>query len=48
MPEHAHYRFLTTWVVDAPIEPAWDVINAIERWPEWWRGVQSVTGTTTR
>jgi hypothetical protein len=39
----ADYRFLTTWIVAAPIDPVWDVIYAIERWPEWWRGVQSVT-----
>jgi uncharacterized protein YndB with AHSA1/START domain len=39
----ADYRFLTTWIVDAPIERVWDVIYAIERWPEWWRGVQNVT-----
>jgi uncharacterized protein YndB with AHSA1/START domain len=39
----ADYRFLTTWIVGAPIERVWDVIYAIERWPEWWRGVQSVT-----
>ena len=38
----ADYRFLTTWIVGAPIEPAWDVIYAIEQWPSWWRGVQSV------
>jgi carbon monoxide dehydrogenase subunit G len=43
MPGHAHYRFLTTWLVDVPIEPVWDVIYAIERWPEWWPGVRSVT-----
>jgi len=43
MPGHAHYHFLTTWLVAAPIERVWDVIYAIERWPEWWRGVQSVT-----
>jgi uncharacterized protein YndB with AHSA1/START domain len=39
----ADYRFLTTWLIDAPIERVWDVIYAIERWPEWWRGVRSVT-----
>lgn len=39
----ADYRFLTTWVVDAPIEDVWDVVYAIERWPEWWRGVRSVS-----
>jgi hypothetical protein len=43
MPGHARYRFLTSWLVAAPIGPVWDVIYAIERWPEWWRGVQSVT-----
>jgi len=43
MPRRAHYAFLTTWLVDARIERVWDVIYAIERWPEWWRGVQSVT-----
>ena len=35
--------FLTTWLVDAEIERVWDVVYAIDRWPEWWRGVQSVT-----
>jgi hypothetical protein len=29
----AHYRFLTTWVVDAPIENVWNTIHVIERWP---------------
>jgi carbon monoxide dehydrogenase subunit G len=38
----ADYRFLTTWIVDAPIEAVWDVVHAIERWPEWWPGVRSV------
>jgi uncharacterized protein YndB with AHSA1/START domain len=39
----ADYRFLTTWVVDAPIERVWDAIYAIDRWPQWWRGVERVT-----
>jgi uncharacterized protein YndB with AHSA1/START domain len=39
----ADFRFLTTWVVDAPIERVWEVIHAVERWPEWWDGVLSVT-----
>jgi uncharacterized protein YndB with AHSA1/START domain len=39
----ADYRFLTTWVVDAPIERVWDAIYAIELWPNWWRGVERVT-----
>jgi uncharacterized protein YndB with AHSA1/START domain len=39
----ADFRFLTTWVVDAPIERVWDAIYAIELWPTWWRGVERVT-----
>jgi uncharacterized protein YndB with AHSA1/START domain len=38
----AEYRFLTTWCIAAPIEPVWDAIYDSERWPEWWRGVESV------
>jgi hypothetical protein len=36
------YRFLTTWYLDAPREDVYDAIHAVERWPEWWRGVESV------
>jgi hypothetical protein len=39
----ADYRFLTTWLVAAPIERVWDAIYAIERWPDWWDGVEQVT-----
>lgn len=38
----AEYRFLTTWVLDAPVEAVWDVIAHPERWPEWWHGVERV------
>jgi hypothetical protein len=38
----AAYRFLTAWVLDAPREAAYDAIHEVERWPEWWRGVESV------
>jgi hypothetical protein len=38
----ARYRFLTTWLLDAPREPTWDAIEDVMRWPEWWRGVVSV------
>lgn len=38
----SRYRFLTTWLVEAPVEPVWDAIYDAERWPEWWRGVESV------
>ena len=43
MPGRAQYDFLTTWLVDAPLDRVWETIYAIERWPEWWPGVQSVT-----
>jgi uncharacterized protein YndB with AHSA1/START domain len=38
----ARYRFLSTWILDAPIADVWDAIYAVERWPEWWLGVRSV------
>jgi hypothetical protein len=38
----ARYGFLTTWLLDAPREAVWEVIHEIERWPEWWRGVERV------
>jgi hypothetical protein len=37
------YSFLTTWCVGAPIQDAWDVISASDRYPEWWKGVRKVT-----
>lgn len=39
----AAYSFLTTWCVDAPIEPVWELISSSEGYPEWWKGVRSVT-----
>ncbi len=36
------YAFLTTWILDAPRERVWDAVHDIERWPEWWRGVERV------
>ena len=38
----ANYSFLTTWLLDAPRERVWDALYDSERWPEWWRGVESV------
>ena len=38
----AAYRFLTTWCLEAALEPVWETIHDFERWPEWWRGVESV------
>lgn len=36
MPE---YSFLTTWLLEADRERAWDAVYESERWPEWWKGV---------
>jgi hypothetical protein len=33
------YRFLTTWLLEAPRERVWDAIYDSERWPLWWQGV---------
>jgi uncharacterized protein YndB with AHSA1/START domain len=38
----AGYKFLTTWLLDAPRESVWEALYAQERWPEWWRGVEEV------
>lgn len=38
----ADYSFLTTWLIDAERERAWDVLEDVARWPEWWRGVVQV------
>jgi hypothetical protein len=38
----ASYSFLTTWILDAPRDAVWDAIYGIERWPDWWRGVERV------
>ena len=36
------YEFLTTWLVDAPLERVWDVIYDAESYPRWWNGVERV------
>jgi uncharacterized protein YndB with AHSA1/START domain len=38
----SEYSFLTTWCLEASIEPVWDAIHDSERWPQWWRGVEKV------
>jgi uncharacterized protein YndB with AHSA1/START domain len=38
----AAYRFLTTWLVEAPRERVFQAIWDSERWPTWWPGVESV------
>ena len=38
----ASYSFLTAWILDARREDVWEAIYAIDRWPQWWRGVREV------
>ena len=38
----ASYRFLTTWLLDAPREGVWERLEDAVSWPEWWRGVVRV------
>ena len=38
----ARYRFLTTWLLDAPRERAWEELKDAVAWPEWWPGVVAV------
>lgn len=36
------FSFITVWKIEAPLEPVWDALCAIEDWPQWWRGVVQV------
>jgi hypothetical protein len=36
----AEYKFLTTWLLEAPREQVFDAIYDQARWPQWWRGVE--------
>ena len=38
----AEYRFLTTWLLDAPRERVFGEIHDQKAWPSWWRGVEEV------
>ncbi|BAY09560.1 SRPBCC family protein [Calothrix sp. NIES-2098] len=38
----ANYSFLTIWEIETPIDKVWDVIIHSERWPSWWKAVESV------
>ena len=38
----SEYRFLTTWLLGAPRERAWEAIHDQNAWPSWWRGVEEV------
>jgi hypothetical protein len=37
------YRFLTTWLLESPREPVFDLLWDSARWPEWWPGVVEAT-----
>jgi hypothetical protein len=39
----ADYRFLTTWLLDAPREQVFEAIYDQANWPQWWRGVEEAT-----
>jgi hypothetical protein len=36
------YRFLSTWLLEAPRPAVWEVLQDSLSWPDWWRGVTSV------
>jgi uncharacterized protein YndB with AHSA1/START domain len=36
----SEYAFLTTWLLDSPREPVWEILHDQAAWPEWWRGVE--------
>ena len=38
----APYEFLTTWCLDAPIGPVFDLLSDVGGYPRWWKGVLSV------
>jgi hypothetical protein len=38
----AEYAFVTTWRIDAPIEPVYDAIRDSLAWPGWWDAVLAV------
>lgn len=44
----AQYRFLTTWLLDAPLGPVWDAIYDTDAWPTWWPGVTRVEELVAR
>lgn len=31
------------WQIEAPIEPVWATVMALEQWPRWWDSVEKVT-----
>jgi carbon monoxide dehydrogenase subunit G len=39
----ADYHYVSTWQLQAPIEPVWTAISDLERLPTWYPGVQLAT-----
>jgi uncharacterized protein YndB with AHSA1/START domain len=39
----SEYNFLTTWLLAAPRQAAWDVLADVEAWPDWWPAVAAAT-----
>jgi hypothetical protein len=37
------YSFTSEWIIDAPLKEVWHTIYESELWPQWWKGVVSVT-----
>jgi uncharacterized protein YndB with AHSA1/START domain len=38
----ASYKFVTHWQFQASPVDVWDAIHHSERWPQWWKAVESV------
>jgi uncharacterized protein YndB with AHSA1/START domain len=36
------FALVTHWQLDAPIEPVWKALYAVEDWPRWWKYVRAV------
>lgn len=36
-----HYKFITTWAIDQPIEKIWDELIRFEQWPTWWKSIKN-------
>ncbi|MBD2294723.1 SRPBCC family protein [Anabaena sphaerica FACHB-251] len=36
------YKFITIWIIDAPIEKVWSEIINYPNWPTWWKYVERV------
>lgn len=37
-----HYRMITEWHADAPLDRVWDALLLVRDWPTWWKGFRSV------